>query len=127
MRSTALIFGASSAFFFIVAAVYWFVTYEVAGTLMLGLWCATFLFASAFLAVAAKRGAPPGDDPDRRPQEAAGDWVGAFRAGSSWPIVLAAGLAIGLAGLVYGAWLLIPGALVTIAALLGLMRESAAA
>jgi hypothetical protein len=34
---------------------------------------------------------------------------------------------MGLAGLVYGMWLLIPGAAVTIVALLGLMRESAAA
>ena len=127
MRSTARIFAGSAAFFFVVGAIYGALTSEVAGTLMLGLWCATLLFASIFLGTQAKRGAPAGDDPNRRPDQAAGEWVGAFPAGSGWPVVLAAGLAVGLAGLVYGVWLLIPGAAVTIVALLGLMRESAAA
>ena len=127
MRSTSRIFTASAAFFFIVDAVYWFVSYEIAGTIMFGLWCVTLLFAALFFGAAAKRGTPDGDDPDLRPEERAGRPMGVFSGGSGWPIVLAAGLTVGLAGLVYGTWLLIPGAVVTIAALLGLMRETAAA
>ena len=42
-------------------------------------------------------------------------------------MVLALGLTVGMTGLVYGVWLLVPGVVVTIAALLGLMRETAAA
>jgi hypothetical protein len=127
MRSTSRIFSASAVFFFIVAAVYWFVSYEIAGTIMFGLWCVTLLFAAFFLDAAAKHGAPAGDDPDLQPEDMAGQSIGVFSRGSGWPVVLAAGLTAGLAGLVYGTWLLIPGAVVTIAALIGLMRETAAA
>ncbi len=116
-----------AAFFLVVDTVYWFLSYEIAGTMMFGLWGVTLLFAALFLGMAAKQDAPPGDDPDLRPAERAGQPVGVFSRGSGWPVVLAAGLTAGLAGLVYGVWLLIPGAVVTIAALLGLMRETAAA
>ncbi len=127
MRSTSRVFAVSATFFFVVDVVYWFVSYEIAGTMMFGLWGVTLLFASLFLGLAAKQGAPDGDDPDLRPEERAGQPIGVFSRGSGWPIVLAAGLTAGLAGLVYGTWLLIPGAVVTAAALIGLMRETAAA
>ena len=127
MRSTSRIFAASAAFFLVVDVVYWFVSYEIAGTMMFGLWCVTLLFASVFLGMAAKQGAPDGDDPDLRPEERAGQPIGVFSRGSGWPVVLAAGLTAGLTGLVYGTWLLIPGAVVTTVALIGLMRETAAA
>lgn len=126
MISTSRICAVSAAFFVVVGVVYWFVSYEPAGTLMLGLWGVAFLFGSLFLRVAGTRGAVAGDDPRLRPDDVAGDWVGTFPTGSPWPIMLALGLTCGLAGLMYGIWLVIPGALVTIVALLGLMRESAA-
>jgi hypothetical protein len=126
MISTARVFAISAAFFVVVGIVYWFVSYEPAGTLMFCLWSVAFLFGSLFLRVAGARGAVAADDPRLRPQDAAGDWVGAFPAGSPWPIVLALGLTCVLAGLLYGIWLVIPGVLVTVVALLGLMRESAA-
>ena len=127
MKSTARVFVALSGFFLAADAVYWVVSYEVAGTIMFGLWCVTLLFAAVYLEVAAGRGAPAGDDPDARPADRAGQPVGVFAEGSGWPVVLAAGLTVGLAGLVYGTWLLIPGALATTAALIGLMQETAAA
>lgn len=126
MRSTSRIFGASAAFFFVVAVVYWAVSYEPAGTLMFVLWGVALLFGSLYLRAGARK-AVAGDDPNLQPDEAAGELIGVFRAGSAWPVVLAAGLTVTLAGLVYGLWLVVPGVLVTIAALLGLMRESAAA
>ena len=127
MMSTSRIFAVSAAFFLVVAVVYWFVSYEIAGAMMFGLWCVTLLFASLFLRAAARQGAPDGDDPDLRPEERAGQPIGIFSRGSAWPVVLAAGLTAGLTGLVYGTWLLIPGAVVTTVALIGLMRETAAA
>ena len=127
MKSTSRIFTVSAVFFFIVDVVYWVVSYEIAGTIMFGLWGVTLLFAAVFLGAAANRGAPAGDDPTLRPEERAGEPIGVFSRGSGWPAVLAAGLTAGLAGLVYGTWLLIPGAVVTIAALVGLMQETAEA
>jgi Cytochrome c oxidase subunit IV len=127
MRSTSRVFAVLAAFFLAVDVVYWFVSYEIAGTMMFGLWCVTLLFAALFLDAAAKQGAPEGDDPELRPEERAGEPVGIFSRGSGWPVVLAAGLTVALTGLVYGTWLLIPGVVVTAAALIGLMRETAAA
>jgi Cytochrome c oxidase subunit IV len=127
MKSTSRIFAISAAFFLAVAVVYWFVSYEIAGTTMFALWGVTLLFASLFLGAAARQGAPDGDDPDLRPAGRAGRPIGVFSRGSGWPIVLAAGLTAGLTGLVYGTWLIIPWAAVTAAALIGLMRETAAA
>jgi Cytochrome c oxidase subunit IV len=127
MRSTSRIFAASAAFFLVVDVVYWFVSYEIAGTMMFGLWCVTLLFAALFLGAEATHGAPEGDDPELRPAERAGEPVGIFSRTSGWPVVLAAGLTIALTGLVYGTWLLIPGMVVTAAALIGLMRETASA
>jgi hypothetical protein len=121
------VFLVLAAFFLVVGVVYWFLAYEIAGTVMFGLWCLTLLFAALFLEAEAKQQVPPGDDPDLRPEERAGEPIGVFARASGWPVVLAAGLTVGLAGLVYGAWLFIPGAVVTIAALLGLLRETAAA
>ena len=125
MRSTSRVFVVLAAFFLAVDAVYWFLSYEIAGTVMFGLWCLALLFAALFLDAEAKQQAPPGDDPDLRAESRAGEPIGVFARGSGWPVVLAAGLTVGLAGLVYGVWLFIPGAVVTIAALVGLMRETA--
>lgn len=127
MKSTSRIFTVSAVFFFVVDVVYWVVSYEIAGTIMFGLWGVTLLFAAVFLGAAANRSAPAGDDPDLRPEERAGELIGVFPRGSGWPAMLALGLTVALTGLVYGSWLLILGAVVTIAALIGLMQETAAA
>lgn len=127
MRSTARVFISLAAFFVVVDAVYWLVSYEIAGTIMFALWAVTLGFTAISLEAAANRGAPGGDNPDLRPAQRAGEPVGIFARRSGWPAVLALGLTVGLTGVVYGSWLLILGAVVAIAALIGLMQETAAA
>lgn len=127
MITTARVLFASAAFMFAVAAVYWFVSYEPAGTFFLGLMVAGLLFAAAYIATAARGAVLSADRPDVRPEDVAGERVGVFSAASPWPLVLAGGLLVALLGLVYGVWLQVPGMLITIAALLGLMRENSRA
>jgi fatty acid desaturase len=50
--------------------------------------------------------------------------VGTFPHSSGWPIVLAGGLVIGGAGIIYGPWLTLPGLVIVVASLVGLMQES---
>ncbi len=121
--SRVLLFAA--AFSAVVAAVYWFVSYDPAGTILLGVMAVGLLIAAAYLGVAARGGTPvAGDDPDLRSEDVAGAPVGTFPRSSGWPIVLAAGLLVGTTGLLYGVWLAVPGLVITVAALVGLMQES---
>jgi cytochrome c oxidase subunit IV len=123
----ARVLGAAAAFMGVVDAVYWFVTYEPAGTFLLGVTAVGLLFASGYIAAASRGTVRPADRPDLRPEDVAGEPVGVFAAASPWPIVLAGGLLVALVGLVYGLWLLIPGMAITIAALLGLAWENSRA
>ena len=124
MITGARVLGAAAAFLLLVAIVYWFVTYEYAGTFLLGVMAGGLLFAAVYLAAASRGGRYPADQPDLRPEDAAGERLGAFAAASIWPIVLAGGVLVVLAGLVYGPWLFVPGMVITVAALLGWTRES---
>lgn len=127
MSTTARVLLAAAAFIFVVDAVYWFVTYEPAGTFLLGVMVLGLLFAAGYIATASRSAVLSADRPDLRPEDAAGERVGVFSAASPWPLVLAGGLLVTLVGLVYGVWLLVPGIVITIAALLGLMRENSRA
>lgn len=114
-----------------ITTIYWFVSYEEAGTLLLG-----GIFASALifsgLVLAAVRGARPrtlnpkrllgfGDEVTEQPLELAED---VFPARSAWPIVVSLGATLVGLGLIYGAWLWIPGAALTLTAAWGWIAET---
>jgi hypothetical protein len=105
--------------------VYWFITYEPAGTFLLWSFSLMPLVVAGYLSIhGAMRARPLQDDPDATPDRAAGQEVGTFPAASTWPLVLVLGaIAVG-ASLVYGLLLLPVGLAVTALAVLGLMRES---
>lgn len=124
-------FARVALFTAVITAIYWFVSYEEAGTLLLG-----GIFASALifsgLVLAAVRGARPktknpkhligfGDDVAEQPLELTED---VFPTMSSWPIVLSLGATLVGLGLIYGAWLWIPGAALTLTATWGWITES---
>lgn len=123
MITGARVLGAAGAFMLAVDIVYWLVTYEYAGTLLLGAMSIGLLFAAGYLAAVSRGARYPADQPDLRPEDAAGERLGTFTAASTWPIVLAGGVLVTLAGLVYGPWLFVPGMVITVAALLGWTRE----
>jgi hypothetical protein len=128
VKSSAKVFLSSAAFSIAVAVAYWFVSYEPVGTILLGLMGGAMLFAAAFTLRAAARHAPfPGDEPGGRPEDVAGETIGPVATKSIWPVVFACGVLVGLAGVLYGLWLLIPGLGIVVFASIGLMRETAAA
>ncbi len=126
VRTGGRMFLSSAAFGIAVALGYWFVSHEAAGTALLGLMGVSLGAAGVYVARHARGAALPADQPESRPEQLAGQRVGAFPTSSSYPVMLAAGIALFSVGLIYGWWLALPGALLGVAAIIGLMRESRA-
>jgi hypothetical protein len=125
MRFVLRYFALLSAFGLGLGTIYWFLTYEVVGAVVL--WC----FGLMPLIVALwwwRQGTDPAteasDDPDASPSDAAGRAVGSFPTASGWPIFLVLGVIVTGASLVYGLILLPAGAALLAWAIIGLARES---
>jgi len=125
VRTATWMMLALFAFGAISGTIYWFISYEPAGTFLLWSFSLMSLVVAGYLVVhGAVRARSLEDDPDATPDRAAGQEVGTFPAASAWPLVLVLGsITIG-ASLVYGLLLLPVGLAVTVLAVLGLMRES---
>ncbi len=128
MRTATRVFLASGGFILAVAAVYWFITYEWAGTILLGgTGAATLVMAGYAWTRASGAGAVmPGDRADADPREGEGEAIVSFTVDSPWPIVFGAGVAVLGGGLVFGFPLLVVGAVLIVIATIGMMRESVA-
>ena len=125
MRFALRYFALLSAFGLGLGTIYWFLTYEVVGAVVL--WC----FGLMPLIVATwwwRQGTDPAteasDDPEASPSDAAGHAVGSFPLASAWPIFLVLGVIVTGASLVYGLILLPAGAALLLWAIVGLARES---
>jgi hypothetical protein len=105
-----LFFGRSAVFALAVATVYWFISYEPAGTTLLGLFGVASAFAAILLARGQRRAGPATD-----PQAIAGgpfaDESGRVPAETFAPLQVGSGLAIAGLGLVFGPWLILAGLL----------------
>ncbi len=114
-----------AVFAFGLGTLYWFLTYEVTGAVLL--WALALLpliVATYAVRHGAFSGARAEDDPDATPAGAAGTQVGSFPMGTAWPIFFVLGVVVTGAGLIYGL-ILVPAGVVLIGwAILGLMRES---
>ncbi|HEV8621782.1 MAG TPA: cytochrome c oxidase subunit 4 [Actinomycetota bacterium] len=105
--------------------IYWFITYEPAGTLLLWSFSLMPLVVAGYLVLhGAVRARTLEDDPDASPDRAAGQGLGTFPVASAWPLVLVLGSIAAAASLVYGLLLLPVGLGAMALAVLGLMRES---
>ncbi|HEY7281798.1 MAG TPA: cytochrome c oxidase subunit 4 [Actinomycetota bacterium] len=113
--------GAFGAF---VGVVYWFLSYEQAGFVLLLFMGLASSFIGAYLLWKMWRVARAEDDPDADHAASAGVAVGRFSAGSIWPLVMGLGIAFGTQGLVFGLWLSLFGVTLFVWATVGLMLES---
>lgn len=125
----------------LIATIYWVMSYEEAGTVLLAFLMGAALFFVGIVTVLVRsthHGAPgrakgpagliktvlgfeePGAEASDAPMELTDD---VFPAGSIWPFVCAVAVTILLLGLIYGPWLWIPGLGLTIASALNWMTE----
>jgi cytochrome c oxidase subunit IV len=127
VRSFQKVFLFSGLFILASATIYWFVSYEWAGTILLsGTGVATLIMAGYAWLRAGRSTAFAEDRGDADPGEGEGEPIASFTMDSPWPLVFGVGVAVLAGGLVFGPPLLIVGAIVIVIAAVGLMRESIA-
>jgi hypothetical protein len=107
------------------AIVYWFLSYEEAGSLLLLGVTVALVFLGTYLVVAPHSRALPEDDPAGVPPVE--DDIGWFPTGSIWPLVAGAGTTLAALGLAFSVWLALPGAGLLAFGVGGMIVESARA
>jgi hypothetical protein len=124
VTTAAKVFLGSAAFGAGVGTLYWFVTGEPTGTVLLAFFGTAPLIVAVYLWRRTRAGSTPAEDrPDADPAAVRGLEVGTFVAESAWPVIFAGASLLVAVGLVFGVWLLLPaGALFAVAAI-GLVRE----
>ena len=133
MRTETRVVLFAAGFVGVVTAVYWFTSYEDAGTTMLGLGALAYLFLTSYLFLQARR-LRPGDRPEDAEDPGVGDpgaptepvEVGYFPAASVWPASLALGAVLTGLGLVFGYWFFAIAAIFFVGGIIGYAVEAQA-
>ena len=121
MKAVGRIYLALGGLVALIAAVYWFTSYEDAGTTMLVLAAGLALFIGVYLALTARRtttdigGEPGGPGEDTKPY---------LPHASVWPFLVGVGVLVTANGLALGLWALVPGAIGLAGALVGYAGQS---
>lgn len=89
MKAFVSLFFSSAAFGIVVATIYWFVSHEPAGTILLGLMGSGLCFAAGYSILAEREADLDGDRPELRNADVSGEDLGIFTTQTAWPILLA--------------------------------------
>jgi hypothetical protein len=124
VRVQGLVFIGTGTFLVVIGAIYWFTSYDPAGTVLLLVGLGLGAIPGAFLVWrSAHIPALAEDRPDADPGDGAGA-LGTFPESSVWPVVLAGGAALTGTGLVFGLWSALPGLAIVVVAFVGAALES---
>lgn len=124
MKVESFFYLGITAFFVVIGTVYWFTSYEDAGTTMLAASALLGLFGGGYLLLQSRRFPPrPEDRSDATLAEGAGP-VDEFPAPTIWPFVFAFGATMFATGLVFGVWVVLGGAVVLVLGVVGMIRQS---
>lgn len=111
-------------FFGTLAGLYWFTSYEAAGSMMLFFTVLLGIIPGTYLLYWSRRMKPrPEDRNDARMDEGEGA-IGSFPDSSIWPLVMGMGAASIALGFVYGIWAMLAGGFLLVALLIGITLES---
>lgn len=112
------------AFIAPLTALYWFTSYEHAGSAMMAFFVLSFLFIGVYLLTQSRRTDPrPEDRTEATPADGAED-LGFFPSRSIWPFVLAVGAVVVAYGIVFSVWLALPGLGLLVFATVGYAAEA---
>ena len=117
------LFAGAGGFFALTSTVYWFVSYEQAGTTMLVLSVAAVLMVAGWLFLWSRRIKSRPEDRDAEPGEGAEE-IGYFPSSSIWPFVIACGAVVIADSLVFGVWLGLTGGLILLVGIVGYAAEA---
>jgi Cytochrome c oxidase subunit IV len=125
VRTATRYLWALCVFAIVLGTIYWFLTYEATGAVLLwALGLMPLIVATWVTRRGVLREPTAEDDAAADPHAAAGEVVGSFPMASAWPVFLVLGVITVGASLVYGLILLVPGVALMGYAVFGLMRES---
>ena len=124
MKVEVRVFFAITAFFVVIGIGYWFMSYDIAGAVMLAA-CALMGTAAGGAIWLLSRHAPePVEDrPDATIADGQGP-VGVFPTHSVWPFAVGASGALLASGFAFGLWLALPAAGALALSLFGYVREA---
>jgi hypothetical protein len=113
-----------TAFFVVIGAIYWFTSYEDAGTTMLVASALLGLLAGGYLLLQARKFPPrPEDRADATLAEGAGP-VDQFPAPSIWPFLFGLGSVVFATGFIFGIYVVLAGAAILGLGVIGMIRQS---
>lgn len=124
MKTEARLFIGVALFFTTIGLLYWFTSYEDAGSTMLFFSMGLGAIPGGFLFWWSRRMSPRPEDRDDARVDAGAGPIGAFPESSIWPFVLAVGVTLLALLLVLGLWIGIPGLLLMMYAVIGVTKES---
>ena len=118
----AVMFCAIGAFMALIGIVYWFMSYEWTGSVLLLLTATMAIGSGLFLGWprGGDAGRPSGPPPEPGHDPHDGVW---FPEASIWPFAIGAGMVLVGNGLLLGRWLLIPSAVFLAWSLAGMIRQ----
>ncbi|MFZ5850370.1 MAG: cytochrome c oxidase subunit 4 [Actinomycetota bacterium] len=124
MKVEGYLFAAGAVFFAVVTPIYWYFSRDPTGTTALALTFGLAALISFYLVFAGRRlAAPrPEDRLDAEVEEGAGE-LGFYSPHSWWPVATAASAAVVTLGLVFAVWLVIVGAFLLAATVMGWVFE----
>lgn len=118
------LFAGAGGFFALTSTLYWFVSYEQAGTTMLVLSVAAVLMVAGWLFLWSRRiKSRPEDREDADPGDAPEE-IGYFPSSSIWPFVIGCGAVVIADSLVFGVWLGLTGGLILLVGVIGYAVEA---
>lgn len=124
MKVESRVFVGTGIFFAVTLALYWFTSYEDAGSVLLLFTVCLGLLPGSYMLWWSRRMRPrPEDRDEARVAEGSGS-VGSFPDQSVWPLVMGMGMAFVALALVFSPWLAIIGTIMGISAGIGVTVES---
>ena len=123
MKTEGTIFVGIAAFFAVITTVYWFMSYEDAGSVLLLTTTGLGIIPGVWLIWISRKHAPRLEDRDDASIEEGAGRVGAFPESSVWPLGFAGGLCLGGLGLVFGWWMALPGLVLIPLSMIGAILE----
>jgi hypothetical protein len=110
----------------VLAAIYWFTSYEDTGAVLLAVTSLAYAFLTTYLYLQVRRlRQGPARPEDMENGEVSGEIeIGYFPAASVWPAAMALGAVLVALGLVFGYWFFVIAAIVLVGAVIGYATEA---
>lgn len=127
MTTTGKLMLGIAAFILLMSAVYWFLSYEHAGSVLLLLSAGLVLITGSYLVVATRKMSAPADGPggvDRTSPASGEEHEEYLPHASVWPLGLGAGSVVLANGLALGLWAIVPGTIILAVSVVGYARQS---